>query len=132
MNAAALSLALGLAGCATATPTPKPPPTVVISRTIIIPATEPLALGVAPGSKAGKALAAFRAEERAANAALSYPGATVEQLRAINKAEMVAHAATQTLISKHGRATSADVRHAHDSINELRAARRAPREKNQQ
>jgi hypothetical protein len=133
---ATLLLGIGVAGC---TPevrpvvaSPKPPPPVVIQRTIVIQSTEPAALGVKPGSKAGRALKAFRAEERAANVARSYPGATADQLRTINETEKAAHAATQNLIDKDGHSVPADEKAAHDSIDDLHRARQAPREGTQQ
>lgn len=131
LGVATLLLGIGVAGCAPeekpVVAVPKPVP-VVIQRTIVIQPTEPRTLGIKPGSRVDKVRKAFRAEEKAANAALSYPGATSEQLRAINDATRAAHAAMQNLIDKDGRFTPADEQRAHDSINDLRNARSAPAE----
>jgi hypothetical protein len=127
-------LAVVIAGCSrvpvpeAVVAAPKHAAPVVIRRTVVIQATESEVLGVKPGSRAARALKAFRTEEKAASAARSYPGATAEQLRVINETERAAHAATQNLINKDGHFTSDDEKSAHDAIDNLHNARQAPTE----
>jgi hypothetical protein len=122
---ALLMVATVLTRCA---PKPEPlaiaPTPVTVQRIIILRAPDV----APPKSRAGRAVKAYREEERNVPDSVGYPGASADQIREIYRAERAAHGATQHMINRDGRATRQDQDAAKEAIDALRKAQQAPRE----
>jgi hypothetical protein len=99
---------------------PTPP---IVQRIIILRAPDV----APPKSRAGRAVKAYREEERNVPDSAGYPGATADQIREIYRAERAAHKSTQRMIDRDGRATRQDQDNAKDAIDALRKAQQAPK-----
>ena len=119
MRSIALLLVI-LAGCSPKVAQPPAPPHAPIVQRVIIIQPPPVA---EPRTPAGRAVAAFRDEEKKVPDAVGDPSRGADAIRRIYEAEQVAHVATQRLIDKGGRATKADEQAARAAIHDLRLAR---------